>query len=127
MNLKVLIWNEVNPVENHELLNKIQLLEYHQRLLLTLINNPKQDFYRMIIEKGLSEQEVREFMQICDELSIKMEEQKAEGFIYFQPLFTEFLYLLPEKLDSKDVIRACSSQGLYLPLMKELNKYIYAD
>ncbi|OIK12370.1 hypothetical protein BIV60_16365 [Bacillus sp. MUM 116] len=114
-------------MENQELLNKIRLLEYHQKLLLTMINNPKQEFYRMIIEIGLSEQEVREFMQICDELSIKMEEQKAEGFINFQPLFTEFLYLLPEKLDYKEVILACSSQGLYLPLMSELNKYIYAD
>ncbi|MDR7001307.1 DUF1878 family protein [Neobacillus niacini] len=114
-------------MENHELQKRIQLLEYHQKILLALINNPKQDFYRMIIEKGLSEQEVREFMQICDELSIKMEEQKAEGFVHFQPLFTEFLYLLSEKLDSKEIIQACSYQGIYLPLMLELKKYLYAD
>jgi hypothetical protein len=108
--------------ENDDLLYRINLLEYHQRLLLKLLSDPNLDFYRLVIENGLSEQEVRDFFQLCVTLTEKMEEQKAEGFVFFHPLYNEFSRFLPEGLDVKKVVQSCLKQHLFEPLFTELNK-----
>ncbi|WP_045519870.1 DUF1878 family protein [Neobacillus niacini] len=105
-----------------ELQARVNLLEYHQRLLLKMLAAPNLEFYRLVIENGISEQEVEAFDQLCENLNKKMEEQKAEGFINFHPLFNEFLYLLPEKLDAKEVVQACIEQHLYEALFREFIK-----
>jgi hypothetical protein len=105
-----------------ELQSRVNLLEYHQRLLLKMLTFPNLDFYRLVIENGISEQEVKEFNKLCEGLNIKMEEQKAEGFIHFHPLFIEFLNLLPAELDVKEVIQSCLRQHLYEPLFIEFKK-----
>jgi hypothetical protein len=106
------------------ILARIKLLEYHQSLLLKMISKSSDEFYKLIIVKGLGEEEVRKFQKECDALSIKFEEQKAEGFVYFHPLFKEFSMILPPKIQAEEVIEACIKQGLYLPLMLELRKYV---
>lgn len=112
-------------MNNYEILEiKVKLLEYHQKLLLRLLDNPKLEFYRLIIETGLSEQEVNEFYRLCDKLSIKMEEQKAEGYVYFHPLFKELASSLPKKLAIDRVVKACLTQKLYEHLFQEFVKYI---
>lgn len=106
------------------LLKRINLLEYHQKLLVELLKNPMLEFYRLIIEKGTSKQEVELLFQLCDELSMKLADQKAEGYVYFHPLFDELSKSLPENMEIKEVIKACLSQQLYEPLFQEFNKYI---
>ncbi|MFP7295711.1 DUF1878 family protein [Neobacillus niacini] len=105
-----------------ELQSRVNLLEYHQRLLLKMISDPNLELFRLVIENGISEQEVQTFQKLCEDMNKKMEEQKAEGFINFHPLFNEFLYSLPAKFDAKDVIEACLHQRLYEPLFKEFHK-----
>lgn len=105
-----------------ELHARVNLLEYHQRLLLKMLASPNLEFYRLIIENGISEQEVQSFNQICEGLNKKMEEQKAEGFLNFHPLFSEFLYSLPAKFDVKEVVQSCLDQDLYEPLFREFKK-----
>ncbi|MEH7112535.1 DUF1878 family protein [Neobacillus niacini] len=107
---------------NVELASRVKLLEYHQRLLLKLLSAPNLEFYRLVIENGISEHEVQAFNKLCEGLNIKMEEQKAEGFIHFQPLFIEFLNSLPAKLDVKEVIQSCLKQHLHVPLFIEFTK-----
>lgn len=111
-------------MNEYELLERIKILEYHQKLLLKLLNNPKLDLYKLIIENGISEQEVKQFYSLCDKMSIKLEEQKAEGYVYFHPLFQELSLSLPPKLNMREVINACLTQKLYLPLFQELAKYL---
>ncbi|MDP4104258.1 MAG: DUF1878 family protein [Bacillota bacterium] len=111
-------------MDERELLKRIRLLEYHQKLLLKLVNNPKLEFNKLIIEKGISEQEVKNFFKFCEELCKKMEEQKAEGFVYFSPLFDEFSTSLPLTFQPEEVIQACLSQNLFESLMLEFKKYI---
>lgn len=106
------------------ILARIKLLEYHQSLLLKMISKSTDEFYKLIIEKNLGEEDVRKFQKECDMLSIKFKEQKAEGFIHFHPLFKEFSMILPPKTQAEEVIEACIKQGLYLPLMTELKKYL---
>ncbi len=108
--------------ENDDLLYRINLLEYHQRLLLKLLSDPNLDFFRLVIENGLSEQEVQDFFELCANLTEKMEEQKAEGFVFFHPLYNEISRLLPVGLDVKKVVQSCLKQHLFEPLFTEINK-----
>lgn len=111
-------------MDERELLKRIQLLEYHQKLLLALVNNPKLEFNKLIIEKGISEQEVQNFFKLCEKMCKKMVEQKAEGFVYFSPLFEEFSTSLPLTLRTEEVVQACLRQNLFESLMIEFKKYI---
>jgi hypothetical protein len=107
-----------------ELFERIKLLEYHQKLLLKITQDPKLEFFKLIIEKGITEQEVQRFFRNCEDLCIKWEEQKAEGFVHFYPLFDQFTASLPRTLHPEEVIPACMRQKLYEPIMIEFNKYI---
>ena len=111
-------------MNENELLERINVLEYHQRLLLKMLNDPSLELYKLIIENGISEQEIEQFYSLCDNMSIKMEEQKAEGYVYFHPLFHELTVSLPSTLNVRDVINACLTQKLYLPLFQEMVKYL---
>lgn len=112
-------------MKNDELMEKINRLEYHQSLLLEMISDGKSHpFYRLIIKKFLSKQEVEHIYKICEELNNELEEQKAEGFVYFQPLFEKFQSSLPPKVHAREVVLACLGQQLFQPLMEELKKYI---
>lgn len=110
-------------MDQKDLVEKILKLEYHQKLLLKMLRGSTQHFYKLIIEHSLTEQEVNDFYNTCDKLSKDMKEQKAEGFVYFHPLYEELKISLPHSLDIKEVIHACLSQQLYIPLMTEFKKY----
>jgi hypothetical protein len=111
-------------MNEHQLLERINVLEYHQKLLLKLLNDPKLELYKLIIENGITEQEVVQFYSLCDKMNIKFEEQKAEGYVYFHPLFDELSLSLPRTLKIRDVINACLIQKIYPPLFQELEKYV---
>jgi hypothetical protein len=107
------------------LMEKILMLEYHQKLLLKMLdNNQNHPFYRLVIEKSLREEDVRAFFQFCDELSNDLAEQKAEGFVHFYPLYEKFKSALHPNLQPEEVIKSCLSQQLYTHLMSELIKYV---
>lgn len=106
------------------LIAKITKLEYHQKLLLKMINNPKQPFYMLVIEKSLGEEDVDAFFDLCDRLSKELKEQKAEGFVYYHPLFYKFKIGLHPNLQAEEVIASCLDQRLFSPLMEEFSKYI---
>lgn len=106
------------------LLEKIAKLEYHQRLLLEIIDHPHQQFNKLVIECSIAEKEVEEFNNLCESMNKEWEEQKAEGFVYFQPLFQKFKNQLHVRLQPEKVISACIKQRIYLPLMEEFKKYL---
>lgn len=107
-----------------QLKSQVDLLQYHQRLLVQLVGNPSLEFHRLIIESGLSETETKSFYDLCDRLNKKLAEQKAEGYVYFHPLFEELLFSLPSSLDARKAAKACIAQDLYKPLFEELSKYM---
>lgn len=111
-------------MNEQELIKRLNLLEYHQKLLMKMMTNPKLDFYKIVVEKGATEQEVEVFFKLCDVISIKMEEQKAEGFIHFYPLFKEFTASLPANFNVDETVTSCLTQNLFPELMQEFKKYI---
>lgn len=103
-----------------ELKERIERLEYHQKLLLDMIQPINKDFDLLIIKRRLAEREVKEFYQLCEELSAEMEKQKAEKFVFHFPLFKQFTFRLNGKLQPEETIRACLKQNIYPELMKIL-------
>ena len=111
-------------MNEQDVMRRLHLLEYHQKLLVQLVANPKLDFFKKIVEKGISEQEVESFFKLCDGLSLLMEEQKAEGFLHFYPLYQQFTASLPKNLQADEAVISCLTQNLYPILMLEFKKYI---
>lgn len=111
-------------MKEYVLLKRIELLEYHQSLLLQMMVDSNKDFYKLVITRKVSQQQVETFYEMCEKLSIEMKVQKAEGFVYFHPLFKEFQLSLPQNIDPEEMITACLVQKLFLPLMTEFKKYL---
>jgi hypothetical protein len=105
-------------------LERLEKLEYHQQLLLKMVRPEGYEFDRLVIEKNLSRDEVEQFYKLCEELSKKREEQKAEGFVFHTPLFREFQQRLHPRLSPEEVIDACIKQRLYMELMTDFKRNI---
>ncbi|MBS4218126.1 DUF1878 family protein [Bacillus sp. FJAT-49711] len=104
------------------LLARIERLEYHQKLMLRMIRSEGYEFDRLIIEKNLDEQEVREFHTLCEYVSKEFEVQKADKFVFYAPLFNIFVKKLNPKLRPAEVVNACLKQNIHSDLMKILQK-----
>ncbi|MFD2681042.1 DUF1878 family protein [Bacillus seohaeanensis] len=105
-----------------ELVKRLEKLEYYQKLLAEMVSKDRYPFYCLIIEHGLTKQEVESFYQLCDRLNKKRKEQKAEEFVYYTPLFKEFQLNIPVKLNVVEVIESCLKQKIYTNLMLQLKK-----
>ncbi|MGE8205133.1 DUF1878 family protein [Heyndrickxia sp. NPDC080065] len=103
---------------------RLDRIEFHQKLLMKMLSDGHYEFYRIIVEKQLQEKEVEAFYKLCEKLSEECEEQKADNFVFFSPLFKKFKEELHSKLDPIEVIQACIKQNLYPELMKILLKNI---
>lgn len=105
-----------------EVEKRLKKIEYHQQLLLEMIQTQSFPAYRLIVKSDLSEEEVEEIFQLCEELSDKFKQQKEEGFVYFIPLLTQFIDSLNNKLDPEETINAFLGQEIFVPLMEILKK-----
>ncbi|MFF2288451.1 DUF1878 family protein [Peribacillus butanolivorans] len=101
---------------------EIEILRFHQQLLLNLIRNPEAKLDFLFVEKNFTKKEAEELLEICDILSKRFEIEKAEGYMNFRPLFIQFEKRLNPKITIKECINACLSQGLYVSFMKEMNR-----
>ncbi|MCY7816436.1 YhaI family protein [Bacillus haynesii] len=98
---------------------RLERLEYYIKLLLNNADMEGYPYYKILIEKGLSEEEAKETEKLCEELSKELEAQKAQGYVMFDHLLTLFAGQLNEKLEVHETIFALHRQGLYKPLMSE--------
>ncbi|PEJ36945.1 hypothetical protein CN689_03620 [Peribacillus butanolivorans] len=101
---------------------EIEILRFHQQLLLNLIRNPEAKLDFLFVEKNFTKKEAEELLVSCDILSKRFEIEKAEGYMNFRPLFIQFEKRLNPKITIKECINACLSQGLYVSFMKEMNR-----
>ncbi|MGM9927195.1 MAG: DUF1878 family protein [Bacillus sp. (in: firmicutes)] len=99
---------------------KIETLEFHQQLLLRMLKNSKEQLYYLIIQKKLTKSETEQLLKLCDDLSIELERQKAEGFVTFYPLLTELKANLHPAISSEELVDACIQQGIYTELMRTI-------
>jgi hypothetical protein len=103
---------------------RIERLEYYQSLLFELVEADKAAFYKLIVKSHLTKGEVDSLLTLCKTMDEKFKQQKAEGFVTFTPLLTEFVGMLHSKLEVKEVIDALINHGMYLTLMNEFKKLL---
>ncbi|MEX6700938.1 DUF1878 family protein [Peribacillus frigoritolerans] len=101
---------------------EMEILRFHQRLLLNLIRNPEAKLDYLFVEKNFTKKEAEELLETCDILSKRYEIEKAEGYMNFRPLFNQFERKVNPKITTKECIDACISQGLYVSFMKEMER-----
>lgn len=99
---------------------RLERLEYYQKLMIDLVEGSKWPFHHLVMSRQLTEQEVNELFQLCENLTAQYKKQKAEGFISFTPLLHTFKQYLNPKLSSLEVIVAMEDEHLYVPLMTAL-------
>lgn len=100
---------------------EIELLRFHQQLLLKLIHNPGAKLDYLFVEKNFTKKEAEELHRLCDTLSKRFEIEKAEGYMNFRPLFSQLANNLNPKITIKECIEGCLSQSLYVSFMKEMS------
>ncbi|MFJ7752388.1 DUF1878 family protein [Peribacillus muralis] len=101
---------------------EIDILRFHQGLLLNLIRNPKARLDFLLVEKNFTKKEAEDLLELCDILSKRYEIEKAEGYMNFRPLFNQFERKVNPKITTKECIDACLSQGLYVSFMREMDR-----
>lgn len=101
---------------------RLDKIEYHNRLLAKMYDsNRSYPFYRMVIEEGLTEEEVESVFLLCDEIQQKMHEQMEEGLLSRTSLLTHFVGMLDIKLKPIPTIKAIKAQEeKYAELTEEL-------
>ena len=104
--------------------DRLERLEYYQSLILPLLGDKLTPFYKLIMDAKLSKKDVEDLLNLCEELSIEYKKQKAEGFISFTPLLTQFVGMLHPRLDLKATIDVLAKERKYTPLMNEFKGII---
>jgi hypothetical protein len=104
--------------------SRLNRLEFYFQIVWENTNLSGKPFYALVIKKELTKQEVDDIFTICEELSKKYEEQKAEGFIDYVPLLTQFVGMLTPKIAPHEAVDALSKQGLYKEMMREFSEII---
>ncbi|MDF2607820.1 MAG: hypothetical protein K0S34_2016 [Bacillales bacterium] len=106
-----------------QLQERLELLEYHLELMLTIINKEKNPFEYYIIKNKLSKNQVDNLLVTCERLDKIMTEQKEEGLMWFESLFQEFKTQLPSSCNIKELINILLISNIHIRLMKEFQKY----
>ncbi|ABO65944.1 MULTISPECIES: YhaI family protein [Geobacillus] len=103
---------------------RVAKLEFHQSLLMEMVDEAKKPFYSLIIRADLTKEEVDAFLSFCQELAEQYEQQKAEGLTIFTPLLVQFAGMLHPNLPLEQTVDAMLAQQMFVPLMTELKTLI---
>lgn len=100
--------------------DKINMLEFHNHLLLKMIDGKKFPFYALIIQKGITKKEMDDVFTLCEEVNQRFEMQQENGLVDDKPLLLHFVGMLNPKLPVKETIIALYEQNHYPALMAKL-------
>ncbi|TLS38054.1 DUF1878 family protein [Pseudalkalibacillus caeni] len=106
---------------------RLERIEFHQRLLAKMHTMEKVPFYRLVIEKGLTEDEMNEVLDLCEEVNQRFKKQLEEGLVSHTTLLIHFVGMLNVKLAPKETVESLYEQGIFPELMKKLAAIIPAD
>lgn len=102
--------------------DRISTLEFHQQLLLEMVDTNKYPFYELIIKNNVCKVEMNDFLELCEELNKKYEEQREQGFVTFTPFLVQYVGMLPSVLEPRESLIALKHQSYYPKLMDALLK-----
>jgi hypothetical protein len=99
---------------------RLERLEFYNKLTIESVDLTLYPFFRLVMEKKLTEKEVDDIILLCDELEKTFSMQSEEGFVHYTPLLIHFAGMLSPKLKPKETITALLQQEKYISLMNKL-------
>ncbi|MFQ3543780.1 DUF1878 family protein [Halobacillus rhizosphaerae] len=93
---------------------------FHLQLLLKGVELHQFPFTRLVIERGVTEEEYTHTLHLVEELHSNYEKDRSEGLVDYTPLLLHFAGMLTCKLPIKDTLIALREEGIYPALAKEL-------
>ncbi len=99
---------------------KIERLSFYQQLLVRTMDEKEYPWYRMIVEKDLSEREVEDVYRLFKELEHKKEDLREAGMIDQTPLLLHYVGMLNLTLDPFMTANALNRQGYFKTLTAKL-------
>ncbi|MBY6037977.1 YhaI family protein [Fictibacillus nanhaiensis] len=99
---------------------RLERLEFYNQLTIESVDLTSYPFFRLVMEKKLTEKEVNDILLLCDELEKTYLMQAEEGFVHYTPLLIHFAGMLTPKLNPRETIQALIHQGKHISLMEKL-------
>ncbi|WNB91448.1 DUF1878 family protein [Bacillus sp. NEB1478] len=99
---------------------RLERLEFYNKLTIESVDFSLYPFFRLVMEKKLTEKEVDDIILLCDELEKIFFMQSEEGFVHYTPLLIHFAGMLTSKLNPRETISALLQQDKYITLMNKL-------
>lgn len=99
---------------------RVERLEYYNRLTVQSINLKTYPFYTLVMEKQLAKAEVEDVLSLCNDLQKRFEVQMENGYVQYLPLLLHFVGMLNPKLRPLDTIQALRMQAIHPELMDKL-------
>ncbi|WP_164988907.1 DUF1878 family protein [Fictibacillus sp. S7] len=99
---------------------RVERLEYYNRLTVQSINLRTYPFYTLVMEKHLTEAEVEDVLSLCNELHRRFTAQTENGYVQYLPLLLHFAGMLNSKLKPGETIEVLRLQGIHPELMDKL-------
>jgi 1-deoxy-D-xylulose 5-phosphate reductoisomerase len=99
---------------------RLERLEFYNQLTIESVDLTSYPFFRLVMEKKLTEQEVNDIIQLCDELEKIFFMQKESGFVHYTHVLIHFAGMLTPKLNPRETILALLHQEKYISLMETL-------
>jgi hypothetical protein len=99
---------------------RLERLEFYNQLTIESVDLSSYPFFRLIMEKKLTEEETKQVILLCDELEKIFLMQSEEGFVHYTPLLIQFAGMLTPKLKPRETIAALLQQGKYVLLLEKL-------
>ncbi|MCD5324960.1 DUF1878 family protein [Pontibacillus chungwhensis] len=92
-------------------------IAFHVQLLANSEQMKDYPFTKMLIERGVTEEEWQEVMALLATLDARFHEEAEEGLLDFTPLLIHFAGMLNMKLHPDEAILAIKKEGYYSELM----------
>lgn len=99
---------------------KMERLSFYQQLLIRTMDEKAYPWYRMIVEKNLSEGEVEDIYRLFKELERKKEDLREAGMLDQTSLLLHYVGMLNLTLHPFMTANALNRQGYFKSLTAEL-------
>ncbi|QAS51701.1 DUF1878 family protein [Halobacillus litoralis] len=100
--------------------NQCEQYSFQLKLLMNVEEMKKYPFTKMVIEKGMTEQEYNETLGLLELLDDTYKEELEYGLIDHSSLLLHYAGMLCSKLPVEGSLQALEGEGLYPELAKKL-------
>lgn len=99
---------------------RVKRLEFYQRLLGETVDTNQYPWFRLVMERNLSEEEVKDVFELFRALETEKEELREAGLLDLTPLLLHYVGMLNHGLEPLLTAKALHHQGHFQELTDDL-------